>query len=120
MVTLTAPYPQLYVTINLPDPEFGDSIGNPSQMVSKYTMTGNLYTHKKTNQNKKLLFEFILSRGRAAALIEFIKSYLSSKIKINDHMGKIWLGYIITDPISFEINEGEFVSVEFEFEGEEV
>lgn len=120
MVTITAPYPQLYVTINLPDPEYGDSIGNPVNMVTKYTMTGDLYTHKKTNNHKKIIFNFELNRNRAAALIEFIKSYLSSKVKINDHTGKIWLGYILTDPIPFETNNGEVVSVEFEFEGEQL
>ncbi len=120
MFNISAPYPQLYVSINLPDPEFGDSIGNPMSIQSKYTMTGDLYTHKKINNSKKQIFSFVLNRGRAAALIEFIKSYLGSKIKINDHTGINWIGYIITDPIPFETNTGELVSVEFEFEGEQV
>ncbi len=109
-----------YVSISLPDPEFGDSIGNVIQTNSKYTMTGDLYTHKKTNSSKKMIFSFNLRRGRALALIEFIKSYLSSKIKLEDHVGKIWSGYIITDPLPLETVVGEYGNIEFEFEGEQL
>ncbi len=117
MITLTA---HDYVSITLPDPEFGDSIGNVIQIDSKYTMTGDLYTHKKTSTSKKMIFSFNLPRGRALALIEFIKSYLSSRIKIEDHVDKIWLGYIITDPLPLETEVGEYGSIEFEFEGEQL
>ena len=117
MFTLTA---HDYVSISLPDPEFGDSIGNAVQINSQYTMDGVLYTHKKTNPSKKMLFSFNLPRGRALALIEFMKSYLSSKIKIEDHVDKIWLGYIITDPLPLETEVGEYGSIGFEFEGEEL
>ncbi len=117
MITITA---HDYVSISLPDPEFGDSIGNKVQIESQYTMTGDLYTHKKTNDSKKMLFSFDLPRGRALALIEFIKSYISSKVKIEDHVGKIWSGYIITNPLPLETNVGEYGSIEFEFEGEQL
>ena len=120
MFIITAPYPELYISIQLPDPEHGDSIGNPISISSKYTMTGDLYTHKKTTTNKKHIFSFVLNRGRADSLIEFIISYLGSKIKIEDHTGKNWVGYILTDPIPAEFNTGELVSIEFEFEGEEI
>ncbi len=109
-----------YVSISLPNPEFGDSIGDKISINSKYTMTGDLYTHKKTNSLKKMLFSFQLPRGRALALIEFIKSYHSSKIKIEDHVDKIWSGYIITDPLPLETEVGEYGSIEFEFEGEQL
>ena len=120
MFVITAPYPQLYVSINLPDPEWGDSIGSTTTIDSKYTMTGDLYTHKKTSNSKKMIFGFSLSRGRAASLIEFIKSYLGSKIKINDHTDKVWIGNFITNPQPAEITTGEVYSIEFEFEGEEI
>ena len=117
MITLTA---HDYVSISLPDPEFGDSIGNIIQINSKYTMACDLYTHKKTSSLKKQLFSFNLPRGRALALIEFIKSYLGSKIKVEDHVDKIWLGYIITNPIPLETEVGEYGSIGFEFEGEQL
>ncbi len=120
MFIITAPYPELYVTINLPDPEFGDSIGGKTTISSQYTMTGSLYTHKKTNVNKKMIFGFSLSRGRAASLIEFIKSYLGSKIKINDHLDNVWVGYFISNPQPAEITVGEMYSIEFEFEGKQI
>ena len=117
MITLTA---HDYVSISLSDPEFGDSIGNVVQVKSKYTMNGDLYTNKKTSTSKKMIFSFNLPRGRALALIEFIKSYLSSRIKIEDHVGKIWSGYIITNPIPLETEVGEYGSIGFEFEGEQL
>jgi len=109
-----------YVSISLPNPEFGDSIGNTIQISSQYTMNGDLYTHKKTNDSKIMQFSFKLPRGRALALIEFMNSYLSSPLRINDHTGKNWSGYIITDPLPLETDVGEYGNIEFEFEGVQI
>lgn len=117
MITLTA---HDYVSITLPDPEWGDSIGNNVEISSKYTMDGSLHTHKKTTNKKKMILGFDLPRGRAVALTQFIKSYLGSKIKMEDHVSKIWLGYIITNPAVLEVQSSDWGSITIEFEGEQL
>lgn len=111
MIILTA---HDYVSIVLPNPKFSDNIGNSVILGSKYTMTGDLYTNKKTSNLYKMTFTFNLPKGVSIALIQFLKSYISSEIRIQDHTDKTWLGYILTNPIPTEFDDWGTITIEFE------
>ena len=106
-----------YVSIELPDPEYSDRIANQVSITSQYTMTGQLHTHKKTNDRYKLFYTFSMPREQSSALMAFLMAYLSTELVINDHLGYAWKGYIITNPLPLETVSGEFGTVSFEVEG---
>lgn len=118
MLKFEAPYPSYNVTTILPNPELGDSEGLTASINKIYTMTGILFTYKKSKANKrKLLFNLEISRQKSLELEAFIELYFKEKIRLTDHMDQIWLGYLMNNPFESVSTTDEWQQITLEFEG---
>lgn len=103
MFILQAPYPALQTTTFLPNPLFGDSVGSLSTFSTKRSMNGTKYTYVKSRDSRKrLLWTFSISHEKALELQDFVDTYSGEEIKITDHVGKVYVGNITSNPIEFE------------------
>jgi len=103
MITLKAPWPAIQTVTYLPNPEFGDT-ENLVQTISTFkSMNNTRYTYVKTRDSRRTVnFRFNLTQAKAFELMEFIRAYHRIKIQMTDHLGQVWLGYIITNPNEVE------------------
>lgn len=122
---LKAPYPSISTTTMLPSPRWGDSKGLTSTVTSMRSMNGVLYTYVKSREGRKRFrWDFEIARNKALELREFINSYQGEIIKIIDHDGDEWIGYLRNNPFEFTGagragpewpgNETMIVTLEFE------
>ena len=128
MFVLKAPIPLAQTTTILPSPIFGDSEGVTSEVNILRTVTGGRRTYVKSRPRRKLRWDFTLIRNKAIELLEFYRSYNASKIRIEDHNNRAWVGFIINNPFEMEMSRrglpalqdwpvGETSVVSLEFEG---
>lgn len=125
MLQITAPWPGSEVRIYLPNPKFGDSESLAIEMNPKRAMDGTLYTYVKTKGlRRKLLMSFTMTRMKSLELNRFLLMYISSQLKIVDHLNRTWVGYVTSNPVEFNTSKrgatgggDELVDVEIEFEG---
>jgi hypothetical protein len=124
MFIIESPYPTVQTTIILPSPAWGDSSTPMAALKTLRTMTGALYTYVSSKDHrKKCNWDFTLSRNKALELKAFYNAYSGSKVKITDHDGLIWIGYIQVNPfeltgtqraVNFPGNETMDVTIDFE------
>jgi hypothetical protein len=100
-VEFSAPYPAIQTVSLFPNPSLSNSESLTDTMDVKHAMDGTLYTYVKTNPAKKMNWTFKMTRNKALELRAFVRSYLTSTIKVKDHEGRIWVGNIVNNP--FEI-----------------
>lgn len=121
---ISAPYPAQRTTTLLPSPTWGDSKASAGTFVSMRAMDGTIYTYVKSRAGKKKLrWDFQLSRNKALELREFFKAYFGELVKITDHDGDYWIGYLINNPFEFTTEGrangwpgGEQMNVTIDFE----
>ncbi len=102
MLKLEAPYPAIQTTSFFPNPQLGDSENLTDEVITKRAMEGTLYTYVKTkNSRRRLVMEFIMGRMKALELKAFIRSYFASKMRLTDHLDRIWIGNLVNDPFEF-------------------
>lgn len=124
MFILKAPYPSLQTSTLLPSPTFSDQNALKATIKTFHSMNGTLYTYVIGRKGMhKLKWTFKLSRYKALELREFIKAYYDTLIKITDHNGDIWIGYLKSNPFEFlgdsiapSMPGGEMTKVTLEFE----
>ena len=131
MFELSAPHPLLQTTTLLPNPQFSDQENLMVSVTRKTAMDGTRYTYVKRKDNRRRLkWSFRLTRNKALELRAFVFAYFASKIKITDHKGRVWVGYLTKNPFEFDTSDraapaispmprGENVNIELEFEGVE-
>jgi len=103
MFILQAPHPSLQTTTFLPNPLFGDSVASVNTFDTKRSMNGTKYTYVKSRDSRKrLLWTFSISHEKALELQDFIDTYSGENILVTDHVGKIYIGNITSNPIEFE------------------
>lgn len=127
MIRLSAPYPTIETEMVLPNPAFGDSEAPRDTVKIRRMMDGTVFSYvRRTGGRRQLQYDFSLSRMKALELIAFIRSYYSSKVRLIDHLGKIWVGNFTANPMEFETTSrdrnkpgGAKVTVKLEFEGVE-
>lgn len=94
----------------------------------KTAMDGTRYTYVKRKARRKLKWSFRLSRNKGLELRAFIYAYFASKIRVTDHLDRVWIGNFTNNPFEFDTTDragpaippmprGESVMVELEFEG---
>jgi hypothetical protein len=121
---LQAPYPALLTTTLLPSPNWGDSVALKGTVTSMRSVDGTLYTYVKTKGSKKAFqWDFELSRNKALELRAFVEAYFGKVIRITDHDGDVWIGYLVNNPFEFSTNGAaqgwpgdEAMTVRLEFE----
>jgi len=123
---LRAPYPAIETITVLPNPAFGDSEALASSVSIRRSMNGTKRTYVKKNGRRRLLLDYALSRAKAHELIRFIRQYHSTRLGFQDHLDRLWQGYLIGNPLELETTRRgnganpacERVSIRIEFEGE--
>lgn len=127
---IEAPLPAIERTVLMPSPLFSDTEALTSAVTSKRAIDGTLYTYVKSQTRKKLQWTLRLSRGKALELRSFILNYAADKVRITDHRGDIWVGYMTNNPFEFDTTKrsvggrgptgtrGEQQTITIEFEGE--
>lgn len=86
----------------MPSPLFSDNEALTSQVTSKRAIDGTLFTYVKKQTRKKLQWSLRLTRGKALELRQFIKDFAADKVRITDHRGTIWVGYLTNNPFEFD------------------
>jgi len=125
MITMEAPYPSIQTTSVFPNPQLGDSEELTDEVITKRAMDGTLYTYVKTKGlRRRLVWELSMSRMKALELRNFVRSYFASKMRITDHLDRVWVGHLVNDPFEFttparaEFFPGhERQTIQIEFEG---
>lgn len=118
MIQFAAPYPNVKQLIYLPNPQFGDSDNDTHTINIRYAINGKPYTYvRTTNDRVRLLMTFEMHRQKALEFRLFLKLYFGSKIKLTDHLNRIWLGYFTINPFEFTSVQGEWQTMNIEFEG---
>jgi hypothetical protein len=131
MFLLRAPYPQLQTTTLLPSPAFSDSEALTDTLITRRSTNGTLRTYVRTkNGRRKLQWTFRLSRPKSLELREFLRSYHSWPIEVQDHRNRRWTGFLTNNPFEFEAQgraapghddlPGERHVITLEFEGVEL
>ena len=127
MFYLEAPYPSVQTTTLLPNPSLGDSDNLRAEVLTKRAMDGTLRTYvKHKDSRKRLVWTFQVTRMKGMEVKEFYRSYAASRVKVTDHLGRIWIGNFMTSPLELEFTgpwkserypHGEMISLALEFEG---
>jgi hypothetical protein len=113
--------PQRAITFKPPD--FGDTEGGTSSVITQRTITGQLYTYARRNQARKIKYQFRIGRPKALEARSFIKDFLSTPMYMTNWKGELWYGYIINNPFKSTAQsrrmpcDEEEVSIDVEFEG---
>ena len=132
--TLEAPYPGIQTSTVLPSPAFGNAEGKIQEINFKRAIDGEVRTYVKRGTmpdgkpRSKMTWNFTLTRNKAIELLEFANSYHSSMIRVFDHSGREYHGYIMNNPLEISptrrgapavqgMTRGELCEVTIEFEG---
>lgn len=133
MMTFAAPYPGIATITNTPNPQLSDQESLTSVVTPKRAINGTLYTYVKKQTRRKLLWTFIMDRGKALEFLDFVRTYSGDKIQVTDHRGDVWVGHFTNNPFEFDTPRRaagnsshslglrqERQSITIEFEGEKV
>ena len=127
MFFIQAPHPALQVTLELPSPNWSDSVALVSSLQVLRAMNGASYTYvHERGGRKRLQWDFTIARNKALELRAFLKVYYRSKVQIVDHNDDTWLGYLTNNPFessgsgrAVNFPGGETMDIALEFEEEE-
>lgn len=112
-VLLQAPAGLIQTTTILPDPDFGDK-ENPNSEVKIYRgMEGSTYTYVKSKAYRKLSYKFQVTRLKCFEVQNFIDAYLSTKIRLTNHRGLVFIGDIVNNPVEYTITGKRFFTYSF-------
>ena len=97
-VKIKAPYPNHKVTTLLPVPQWLDSQKSEQDFQIKRTRQGRVITHPRTNADRELKLQFILTRQKSLELEALFFSYQSAKFFIELHDGSTWAVSLVDRP----------------------
>jgi len=109
-LTIEAPYPAIQTTTILPNPEFGDGISLAAEVDVKRATEGTVRTYiSPKNKDKVLELSWRLTREKSLELRAFIEVYFAHKMRITDHMGRVWVVNMVTEGFDFTtFGRGDF------------
>lgn len=127
MFFIRAPYPSIQITLELPSPDWSDSVALTSTLQVLRSMNGAKYTYvHERNGRKKLQWDFRIARHKALELRAFLKTYYRFRVQIIDHNDDSWIGYLINNPFESAgsgsaggFPGGETMDITLEFEEKE-
>lgn len=116
---LEGPYPGVASVLDLPNPELTDTQSRKLGLDIFRAIDGTKRTYVFDNDYQRFSYTFRLSYQRAEALKAFVRLYLSSKIRMTNHLGDRYVGFIqgnpvewtygralVTVPLLFEVKDG--------------
>jgi hypothetical protein len=124
MFFIRAPYPAAQVTVELPSPQWSDSVALASTLQVLRSMNGVQYTYvHERNGRKKLQWDFTIARNKALELRAFLKVYYRFQVQVVDHNDATWVGYLANNPFesagsgrAVDFPGGETMDITLEFE----
>lgn len=123
-VTLAAPYPTIETLSTLPNPDFSDVQSNRAEVTVHRSMDNTKRTTIKTSSAFRLTYSFRMTRMKTLEVIEFVRSYYASQIRLVNHKDEVWIVKLLTNPSEFNaagrsaaVQGGEYGTVTLTFEG---
>lgn len=114
----------MQITIELPSPNWSDSVALTASLQVLRAMNGAQYTYvHERGGRKRLQWDFTVARHKALELRAFLKVYYRLKVQIVDHNDVTWTGYLINNPfesagsgraVNFPGEETMDITLEFE------
>lgn len=117
MINLEAPYPAFALAIALPNPTLGDSLQQNLKTKFGFAMSGKIVTTISTIPEQKIQYNFNkLLRTHVDNLINFLKLYGGSEIRLTDYNSVQWRVRCLSNPVEFS-EDRHFYSCQLEFQG---
>lgn len=122
MIKLEAPLPVPVCVSFLPDPESSDVENLLNNMDIHRSMSGNkVYTYVRSTEQRRLTYEFRLTRMKGLELRAFIEAYYADQIRMTNHKSEIWLVKFVNNPFEFSgigrAGPTEYVNIQLQLEG---
>lgn len=97
---IQGPYPLLQSTLVLPSPRNGNQINLASTVQTMRSMNGVLYTYIKAKEGRKVWqWDFVGTKDKGRESVDFIERYSGGPVRVTDHNGTIYLGYMAINPL---------------------
>ena len=117
-----APYPTMVSTSVLPNPDLGDSENLKNRLDIHRSKTGVKRTYIVRPNTSKFLYNFRLTRFKAAEFEEFVKAYIGYKWLVEDYRGSKLVVTLSNNPFEFTSASSsrpgrEIVTISVELEG---
>ena len=124
MFFIRAPYPSMNVMVELPSPNWSDSVALTASLQVLHAMNGVQYTYvRERGGRKRLQWDFTIARHKALELRAFLKVYYHIQMEIIDHSEAHWIGYLTNNPFesagsgrAVDFPGGETMDITLEFE----
>lgn len=127
MISFQHPYASPTLTINIRNPNLGDSLLVENRTQVRRAMNGDLRSFTRTPVTRRILLTFEeLSKAKVQELIDFLTTAAGDEIKYTDYDSVVWRGWIITDPAEFSTQGSkggtcvEVSTITLEFKGSKV
>jgi len=99
-VTFQHPYAAPTETLNLRNPNLGNSEQTEIRTQFRRAMDGDIHSYRRTAATKKLLLIFAeISKPNLQEVFDFIALSAGDEIKYTDHDAVVWRGYIVNEPV---------------------
>jgi len=94
------PYATPTLTLELRNPELGDSEAIDVKTQFKIAMNGDIHSHRRTPENHRLLLSFTaITKALYEDMITFIETSVGDEVRYTDYNSDVWRGYILTNPL---------------------
>ena len=103
-VTIKAPAAAPETTTILPNPQLADVENSQKSLFIKRAMDGTKRTYIRKTPNRLLTYTFRLQRAKILELEEFVRSYHSQSILMENHKGESWTVVFVSNPFEFGID----------------
>lgn len=127
MISFQHPYASPTLTINIRNPNLGDSLLVENRTQVRRAMNGDLRSFTRTPVTRRILLTFEeLNKAKVQELIDFLTTAAGDEIKYTDYDSVVWRGWIITDPAEFSTQGSkggtcvEVSTITLEFKGSKV
>ena len=120
-VILDAPHNIPQTRTILPNPELGDTQDLRDEVIYKESIDGTIYSHIKTNNRKRLIYDFDITRLKALEILEFFTAYNDEYIRLTNHDNEVWKVKLLNSTLDFLVaTMSQDGNITLEFEGEKI
>lgn len=118
---ILVPHENPQVSVDLPNPEFGDGLGLNVQLNVKTAMDGTVRTYVKRDSASRIQLAWRLDRLKAEELYELVRYMSGEHWRLYLHDDTVWKVKLITDPITLPFAlPSNATTVTLDFEGEKL
>lgn len=114
MIILQAPYPNLYHTTLLPNPQPSDTENDDLQIQVFQMMTGKTRIYVRGGSNRILAYTFLLTREKSLELRNFIEQFYYQPLKLTNHLNEVWVVNFTSNPFQTTVGHSDQIQLSFE------